>query len=515
MEALDGNGSLIFVGDRSGRVFRLTAGDQCTQLLELSSRVTALCWDSVRNLLWVGASEALYTWSPTGGVRPAGDRFKVKALRLAGDTLWIGTEQGLWTRRGDTLHQHHLSAELDNARINAVEFLAGNIWIGTHEFGLKRQPAAGGVPVTVEFGSKQVASLFRRGTMLLIGSEKGLYQVNLQDTAWDPKVTIAQLEPLRARPGERVQLEWQIGNYDLRTSRELVRQRIEVRDGLGNVLAKHDVKRGDLQLVLPAPKQPGDYRLRFILTDLAGRETQSDPAKASFEVEGGGLSIPGGMLGWAGGLALVTAVGVLLARGLRPRARVRDKLPIDTTRGSPSAPTLPPPRLDLAQRAGFPPESQPRRLKVFLCHSSGDKPAVRGIYAWLQQIGADPWLDEEKILPGHDWEREITVAVQSSDAVLVCLSQGSVSKAGYVQRELRFALDVAEQQPEGTIFLIPVKLEDCQPPARLHYLHWVNVFGDKGFERLFGALQARATGLGIHLNQEQARRESDLESAGI
>jgi len=49
-----------------------------------------------------------------------------------------------------------------------------------------------------------------------------------------------------------------------------------------------------------------------------------------------------------------------------------------------------------------------KKLKVFLCHSSNDKPAVRELYARLNAEGwIDPWLDEEKLYPGQDWDREI------------------------------------------------------------------------------------------------------------
>ncbi len=47
------------------------------------------------------------------------------------------------------------------------------------------------------------------------------------------------------------------------------------------------------------------------------------------------------------------------------------------------------------------PESE-KPLRVFLCHSSRVKAAVRKLYALLQSDGFDPWLDEEDILPGQD-----------------------------------------------------------------------------------------------------------------
>jgi len=84
--------------------------------------------------------------------------------------------------------------------------------------------------------------------------------------------------------------------------------------------------------------------------------------------------------------------------------------------------------------------SSERKLKVFLCHSSGDKPAVRDLYKRLQADGFDPWLDEEDLLPGQDWQREIPKAVRSAEAIIVCLSQASINKEGYVQKEIGEAL---------------------------------------------------------------------------
>ncbi len=86
-----------------------------------------------------------------------------------------------------------------------------------------------------------------------------------------------------------------------------------------------------------------------------------------------------------------------------------------------------------------------RKLRVFLCHASQDKPVVRELYRRLNNEGwIDPWLDEEKLLPGQDWDMEIERAVENSDDVIVCLSSNSVSKEGYIQKELRKILDVAD-----------------------------------------------------------------------
>lgn len=128
------------------------------------------------------------------------------------------------------------------------------------------------------------------------------------------------------------------------------------------------------------------------------------------------------------------------------------------------------------------------RLRVFLCHASDDKPAVRRLYRRLKDDGFDPWLDEEDLLPGQDWDLEISKAVRHSDMIIVCLSRASVVKRGYVQKEIKQALDVADEQPEGTIFIIPLKLEECEAPERLRRWQWVNLYEAGGYDKLKRAL---------------------------
>src|SRR2546429_696738 len=92
----------------------------------------------------------------------------------------------------------------------------------------------------------------------------------------------------------------------------------------------------------------------------------------------------------------------------------------------------------------------PRRLHVFLCHSSRDKTSVRKLYQQLRAENIDPWFDEEGLLPGQDWDLEIRKAVRAADAVIVCASRSSITKRGYVQKEIKYILDIADEQPEGT-----------------------------------------------------------------
>jgi len=139
------------------------------------------------------------------------------------------------------------------------------------------------------------------------------------------------------------------------------------------------------------------------------------------------------------------------------------------------------------------PSHQP--VQVFLCHASGDKPAVRELYEKLRADGFRPWLDAEDLLPGQDWQREIPNRVRDSDVVVVCLSCQSAIKTGYVQKEIKYALDAADEQPEGEIFLIPLRLEPCEVPQRLTRWQWVDLFESHGYDKLLRALDLRSKSL--------------------
>jgi len=141
-------------------------------------------------------------------------------------------------------------------------------------------------------------------------------------------------------------------------------------------------------------------------------------------------------------------------------------------------------------------EVRDEKLRVFLCHAAADKTPVRDLYRRLKAQAFDPWLDEERLLPGQDWEREIRKQVRAADAVVCCLSKNSITWEGFVQREIRYALDVADEKPEGTIYLIPVRLEECEVPERLRRWQWVDLFEERGYSRLVQSLEIRGDELG-------------------
>lgn len=134
-------------------------------------------------------------------------------------------------------------------------------------------------------------------------------------------------------------------------------------------------------------------------------------------------------------------------------------------------------------------------LSVFLCHASDDKKSVRQIYLKLKSRGFRPWLDEENLLPGQNWRNVIEQELRDCGAVVVFLSSRAVNKSGFVQKEIKIALDVLDEKPEDTVYLLPVKIDRCDIPRRLSHLHAVELFEGRGFEKVVEALNSRAAQL--------------------
>lgn len=123
---------------------------------------------------------------------------------------------------------------------------------------------------------------------------------------------------------------------------------------------------------------------------------------------------------------------------------------------------------------------------------------MRNLYSQLKsQLWIEPWLDEVKLLPGMDWEIEIFKAIRDADVIIVCLSTESIAKEGFVQKEFKRALAFAEEKPDGTIYIIPLRLDDCQPPVKFQQWQWLNYFLPEAQNRLLQSLYLRAGSLKI------------------
>ena len=136
-------------------------------------------------------------------------------------------------------------------------------------------------------------------------------------------------------------------------------------------------------------------------------------------------------------------------------------------------------------------------FQVFLAHASENKNRVRNLRDKLLSDGIKSWLDEDNLEPGDRWQEVIPKEIANSKIFLACLSQEAIQKTGYIQRELRYALISFAERPQGDIYLIPVRLDNCEIPPmelpelglRLRDFQYIDLWKENGYSRLISKIK--------------------------
>ena len=119
---------------------------------------------------------------------------------------------------------------------------------------------------------------------------------------------------------------------------------------------------------------------------------------------------------------------------------------------------------------------------IFLCYAREDFERVHALYSLLKDLGFRPWFDKYDVAVGQVWKSAVEKAVKNTDFFIATFSKTSVRKRGFVQHEYKLAMDTLAQRPPGDIFLIPVRLDECELPdlhglgIKLSDIHWVDLF---------------------------------------
>lgn len=141
-------------------------------------------------------------------------------------------------------------------------------------------------------------------------------------------------------------------------------------------------------------------------------------------------------------------------------------------------------------------------MSVFISYAKEDTAKAQEIFIALKKRGLDPWMDKppnpyqgEGILPGENWRDRLEREIRRADRVILLLSQTSIAKVGYVQREFRSALDIMNSMPPNARFVVPLLIDDCEPPnlvvdrISLADLHWSSL-DELGLETFMDILAA-------------------------
>jgi hypothetical protein len=105
---------------------------------------------------------------------------------------------------------------------------------------------------------------------------------------------------------------------------------------------------------------------------------------------------------------------------------------------------------------------------IFLSYASPDRDRVFEFHDFLVGKGFQVWMDKRNIKGGQNWDFEIKRALQKAAIIVVFLSQNSVNRRGYAQREIKIALDQAREKLIDDIYLLPIMLDaDVPIPVEL------------------------------------------------
>ncbi len=143
--------------------------------------------------------------------------------------------------------------------------------------------------------------------------------------------------------------------------------------------------------------------------------------------------------------------------------------------------------------------------KVFISYAREDIEKALNLYHDLKDAGLIPWIDDEDLLPGQNWKTIIQREIRESRYFIAVLSKASLDKRGFVQKELKMALDIRDEFPDDKVFLIPVRLDDCKPQdEKLQNLHWadMSVSYQKGFSKVLRAMGCKADTSSNHRQTE-------------
>lgn len=136
-------------------------------------------------------------------------------------------------------------------------------------------------------------------------------------------------------------------------------------------------------------------------------------------------------------------------------------------------------------------ENRPEGIKVFISHSSVDKPFARSLCMDLEDNGFIPWLDEWNIMVGESIPEKISIGIKEAEFIIVILSNHSVNSR-WVETEwqTKYWTEIAK----GRIHVLPILLEDCEVPELLKTKRYADFRKDfnKGLLELTTSLKSLA-----------------------
>lgn len=151
---------------------------------------------------------------------------------------------------------------------------------------------------------------------------------------------------------------------------------------------------------------------------------------------------------------------------------------------------------------------QDQSPQVFISYANADQQRVIPFFESLEKDGFNVWLDCKKLKPGQNWDFEIKRALEKSSLVIAFLSETSIGRRGYVQRELKAALDKLNEKLIDDIYIIPILLDEhLSIPEQLKGIQCIPANKPDCLQQVKDALTYQLGRLGLETQRVQHKEE--------
>ncbi len=145
---------------------------------------------------------------------------------------------------------------------------------------------------------------------------------------------------------------------------------------------------------------------------------------------------------------------------------------------------------------------------LFISYATPDRERVLPSVRYLESAGFNVWIDFQQLKAGQNWDLEIKRVLNKADFIIMFFSTNSVDRRGYVQREIKIALDKHKERLASDIYLIPVLLDDgISIPEAVADLHCIRHGVDDRNKAIADAVnhQLAAVGAAAKVIQEKSK----------
>ncbi len=145
---------------------------------------------------------------------------------------------------------------------------------------------------------------------------------------------------------------------------------------------------------------------------------------------------------------------------------------------------------------------------IFVSYATPDRERVLEYFDWLKKNRFNVWMDCRSIKAGQNWDFEIKRGLDKSTFVLMFISNISYDRRGYLQREMKLALDKLNEKLIDDIYIIPVLLdEEAKVPDQLKGIQYISASNSQCLSQIADALQHQLERLGIEQAEIQDKEQ--------